>query len=71
MVVVLPSVTGRGVLRGPFLAGVQGHVLTTSPLATLTEGLCAALSGEVYVDPRIATSLAPRADPDRGGGSCR
>jgi DNA-binding NarL/FixJ family response regulator len=33
-------------------------VLKTSPLRTLTEGLRAALSGEVYADPGIASSLA-------------
>ena len=40
------------------LAGVQGYLLKTSPLATLTGGLRAALSGEVHADPGIASSLA-------------
>jgi DNA-binding NarL/FixJ family response regulator len=58
VVVVLTSVTDPGVVRSAFLAGVQGYVLKTSPLATLTDGLRTALSGEVYADPGIATSLA-------------
>jgi DNA-binding NarL/FixJ family response regulator len=56
--VVLTSVTDPAVVRSAFLAGVQGYVLKTSPLATLTEGLRAALSGEVFADPGIASSLA-------------
>jgi DNA-binding NarL/FixJ family response regulator len=56
--VVLTAVTDPGVVRAAFLAGVQGYVLETSPPATLTEGLRAALSGEVSADPGIASSLA-------------
>ncbi|MBB3674525.1 response regulator transcription factor [Modestobacter versicolor] len=56
--VVLTSVTDPAVVRAAFLAGVQGYVLKTSPLAVLTEGLRAALSGEVFADPGIASSLA-------------
>ncbi len=56
--VVLTSVTDPAVVRAAFLAGVQAYVLKTSPLRTLTEGLRAALSGEVYADPGIASSLA-------------
>ena len=56
--VVLTSVTDPAVVRSAFLAGVQGYVLKTSPLATLTEGLRASLSGEVFADPGIASSLA-------------
>jgi len=56
--VVLTSVTDPGVVRAAFLTGVQGYVLKTSPLATLAEGLRAALSGEVFADPGIASSLA-------------
>jgi len=56
--VVLTSVTDPAVVRSAFLAGVQGYLLKSSPLATLTEGLRAALSGEVYADPGIASSLA-------------
>ena len=53
-----------------FLAGVQAHVLKTSPLATLAEGLRAALSGEVFADPGIASSLAQGLTQTGGGGSC-
>ncbi|WP_222266216.1 LuxR C-terminal-related transcriptional regulator [Modestobacter marinus] len=56
--VVLTSVTDPAVVRAAVLAGVQAYVLKTSPLRTLTEGLRAALSGEVYADPGIASSLA-------------
>ncbi|MGY1750879.1 MULTISPECIES: LuxR C-terminal-related transcriptional regulator [unclassified Modestobacter] len=56
--VVLTAVTEPAVVRTAFLAGVQGYVLKTSPLAVLTDGLRAALSGEVYADPGIASSLA-------------
>jgi DNA-binding NarL/FixJ family response regulator len=56
--VVLTSVTDPAVVRSAFLAGVQGYVLKTSPPAVLTEGLRAALSGEVFADPGIASSLA-------------
>ncbi|KGH45193.1 MULTISPECIES: LuxR C-terminal-related transcriptional regulator [Modestobacter] len=56
--VVLTSVTDPAVVRAAFLAGVQGYLLKTSPLATVTGGLRASLSGEVFADPGIATSLA-------------
>ncbi|MGY1844947.1 LuxR C-terminal-related transcriptional regulator [Modestobacter sp. SYSU DS0875] len=56
--VVLTAVTDPAVVRTAFLAGVQGYVLKTSPLAVLTDGLRTALSGEVYADPGIASSLA-------------
>jgi DNA-binding NarL/FixJ family response regulator len=56
--VVLTSVNDPAVVRAAFLAGVQAYVLKTSPLRTLTEGLRAGLSGEVYCDPGIASSLA-------------
>ena len=56
--VVLTAVTDPAVVRAAFLAGVQGYLLKTSPLATLTGGLRAALSGEVFADPGIASSLA-------------
>ncbi|MGY1856819.1 LuxR C-terminal-related transcriptional regulator [Modestobacter sp. SYSU DS0290] len=56
--VVLTAVTDPAVVRTAFLAGVQGYVLKTSPLAVLTDGLRAALSGDVYADPGIASSLA-------------
>ncbi|OMQ12121.1 DNA-binding response regulator [Modestobacter sp. VKM Ac-2676] len=56
--VVLTALADPVVVRTAFLAGVQGYVLKTSPLAVLTEGLRAALSGEVYADPGIASSLA-------------
>ena len=39
-------------------AWVQGYLLKTSPLATVTGWLRASLSGEVFADPGIATSLA-------------
>jgi DNA-binding NarL/FixJ family response regulator len=55
---VLTSSTDPAVVRAAFLAGVQGYVQKTSPLAVFTEGLCAALSGEVFADPGIASSLA-------------
>jgi DNA-binding NarL/FixJ family response regulator len=58
VVVVLTAVTDPAVVRAAFLAGVQGYVLKTSPLAVLTEGLRAAMSGEVFADPGIASSLA-------------
>ena len=58
MTVVLTAVTDPAVVRSAFLAGVQGYLLKTSPLATLTGGLRAALSGEVHADPGIASSLA-------------
>src|SRR4051812_41463107 len=56
--VVLTSDTDPAIVRAAFLAGVQGYLLKTNPLATLTEGLRATLSGEVFADPGIATSLA-------------
>ena len=56
--VVLTAVTDPTVVRSAFLAGVQGYLLKSSPLATLAEGLRAALSGEVLTDPGIASSLA-------------
>jgi DNA-binding NarL/FixJ family response regulator len=56
--VVLTAVTDPAVVRAAFLTGVQGYVLKTSPPAVLTDGLRAALSGEVFADPGITTSLA-------------
>jgi DNA-binding NarL/FixJ family response regulator len=56
--IVLTAVTDPAVVRSAFLTGVQGYLLKSSPLATLTEGLRHALSGEVYADPGIASSLA-------------
>jgi DNA-binding NarL/FixJ family response regulator len=58
VVVVLTDVTAPAVVRSAFLAGVQGYLLKSSPLAVLTEGLQVALGGEVYADPGIASSLA-------------
>ncbi|SFD19072.1 response regulator transcription factor [Klenkia taihuensis] len=58
VVVALTAVTDPGVVRAAFLAGVQGYLLKTSPLAVLTEGLRAAIAGEVWADPGIASSLA-------------
>ncbi|QNG35413.1 response regulator transcription factor [Geodermatophilaceae bacterium NBWT11] len=69
--VVLTAVTDPAVVRAAFLAGVAGYLLKSSPLTTLTEGLRCALSGEVYADPGIASSLAlglTRAGPDDGTG---
>ena len=69
--VVLTAVTDPAVVRAAFLAGVQAYLLKSSPLATLTEGLRAALSGEVYADPGIASSLAlglTRAGVEEGVG---
>lgn len=71
VVVALTAVTDPGVVRAAFLAGVQGYLLKTSPLAVLTEGLQAALSGEVWADPGIASSLAvglTRTPSDDGPG---
>ena len=53
--VVLTSVSDPAVVRSAFLAGVQGYVLKTSPLATLTEGLraaCARRNGAGCRTPR-------------------
>jgi DNA-binding NarL/FixJ family response regulator len=59
VVVVLTAVVDPAVVRAAFLAGVRGYLLKSSPLAVLTEGLQAALSGgDVYADPGIAGSLA-------------
>ena len=59
VVVVLTSLVDPAVVRAAFLAGVRGYLLKSSPLAVLTEGLQAALSGgDVYADPGIAGSLA-------------
>ena len=74
--VVLTAVTDPTVVRAAFLAGVQGYLLKSSPLATLAEGLGAALGGEVYADPGIASSLAvglvrPGAEPGTGELSAR
>ncbi len=69
--VVLTAVTDPGVVRAAFLAGVRGYVLKSSSLATLAEGLRCALSGEVYADPGIASSLAlglTRAGVEEGVG---
>jgi DNA-binding NarL/FixJ family response regulator len=56
--VVLTAVPDPAVVRAAFLAGVHRYLLETSPLSTLTDGLRTALSGEVFADPGIATSLA-------------
>lgn len=69
--VVLTAVTDPAVVRAAFLAGVQAYLLKSSPLAVLTEGLRAALCGEVYADPGIASSLAlglTRAGVEEGVG---
>lgn len=56
--VVLTAVTDPAVVRAAFLAGVQGYLLKSSPVSTVTEGLWATLTGGVFADPGIATSLA-------------
>jgi DNA-binding NarL/FixJ family response regulator len=56
--VVLTAVSDPAVVRAAFLAGVHGYLLKSSPLTTVTDGLRAALAGEVFADPGIATSLA-------------
>ncbi len=58
VVVVLTAVTDPGVVRSAFLSGVGGYLLKSSPLSVVTDGLRAALAGEVFADPAIASSLA-------------
>ena len=52
------SVSDPAVVRAAFLAGAECSVVPTGPLAVRSEGLPAALSGEIFADPGIAGSLA-------------
>lgn len=56
--VVMGSAQDPSLIRAVFQAGAQAYLLSTSAVATLTDGMGRVLSGGVYADPHVASLLA-------------
>jgi DNA-binding NarL/FixJ family response regulator len=56
--VVLGAAQDPSLVRAVFHAGAQAYLLSTSAVATLTDGMDRVLSGGLYADPHIAPLLA-------------
>lgn len=64
--VVIGSAQDPSLIRAVFQAGAQAYLLSTSAVATLTDGMGRVLSGGLYADPHVAPLLAAPAGAVRG-----
>ena len=64
--VVMGSAQDPSLIRAVFQAGAKAYLLSTSTVATLTDGMGRVLSGGLYADPHVAPLLAAPAGAVHG-----